>query len=215
MREKGMGRTRLRRFAAVTVPATIASAGLGLAIVQGMVSATLSSANGFDLVTDGLTADTLAVAPGTAQVAGSTNGAATALARVGGAQLERMCVGVNQALPVSVLGLNRLGLDVISQDTSVELDNVDLNASDLTAGNSVLNDTTIGVAQSETAFAATAGQPAAYSANGFALQSTNVDMDEVASKAYAVTLSGGLSLSGLSLKPSLPASASTPTCASF
>lgn len=214
MVEKGMGRVRLGRFAAVTVPAAIASAGLGLAIVQGMVSATLSSADGFDLKTDGLTATTLSVAPGAAQVAGSANGAATALARVGDAHLDRMCIGVNQALPTSVLGLSRLGVDVVSSDSDVELDNVDLNASDLTAGASVLNDTTVGVAQSQTDFA-TGTQPDAYAANGFALTSNDVDLDQVDSKAYAVTLSGGLALSGLSIKPSLPASSTTPTCNGF
>lgn len=210
-----MGRTRLGRFAAVTVPAAAMSVGLGLAIVQGAVSATLSSADGFDLKSDGMTADKLAMAPGAVDAAPlGGNATATALSRVEGASLDKMCVGVNQALPVSILGIDRLGLDVISNDPTVELENVDLNSSDLTAGSSSLNNTSIGVAQSETAFAGTSA-PSTYAPNGFALTSNNVSLANLDSTAYAVTLSGGLSLNSMTVKASLPSSATTPTCAGF
>ncbi len=66
-KEMGMGRTRLGRFAAVTVPATLLTAGLGVAMLQGMVGAVLSSADGFTLNSDRITSDGLKARTGSAE----------------------------------------------------------------------------------------------------------------------------------------------------
>src|SRR4051812_27661149 len=69
---KGEGRTRLGRFAMVAVPSAVVSAGLGVAIVQGMISATLASADAFTLQSNQISSDSLKVAAGGASVGSTT-----------------------------------------------------------------------------------------------------------------------------------------------
>lgn len=215
MKENGMGRVRLTRFAALTVPAGIASVGLGVAIVQGMVAATLSSADGFELNSNQITATSLAMRAGMTQAGTASNNVGTALARVNTAELDKMCVGVNQAVPV----LGRLGLKIQSSDPTVGLAAVDLNAKSLDTGTSTLKNTSIGVAQSGTSFAGdTDAQKTGtgYDATGFAMTSGgsagDIVLGKVAAKSYAVTLDGALTLDALSIGLTSPSSATESVC---
>lgn len=216
MKENGMGRVRLTRFAALTIPAGIASVGLGVAIVQGMVAATLSSADGFELNSNKLTATSLAMRAGVTQAGTDSNNVGTALARVNTASLDKMCVGVNQAVPI----LGRVGLKIDSSDSTIGLSAVDLNAKSLATGTSSLTNTSIGVAQSGTSFAGDSDAEKAatgYDATGFAMTSGgnagDISLANVAAKSYAVTLDGALTLDALKIGLTSPTSATDPICA--
>ncbi|HEY0889781.1 MAG TPA: hypothetical protein VGE38_09240 [Nocardioides sp.] len=178
-----MGRTRVGRFAAITVPAAVASAGLGVAIMQGMVGAALSSANGFELQSDTLQAKAVAMGTGAIQAADAEE---VVFADVNDAHLNGMCVGAKQGFGgiggalLSALGVNGSGLalQIDSADPDVKLPDVSLNAKELAAGaGTTMGVTNIGVAQSEIENdAAVAGNlvnlregNAGYSANDFGL----------------------------------------------
>jgi hypothetical protein len=136
-KEKGMGRTRLTRFAAITVPAGVATVGLGIAVVQGMVGATLSSAHGFNLESPSLAADSLAVTGGAATPAGANT--PVVFARVDTAKLNTMCIGAYQAVPSVIsnwTGIDKVGVDLKSS-ALVSLPSVDLNAADIEANSAV------------------------------------------------------------------------------
>lgn len=215
MKEYGMGRVRLTRFAALTVPAGIASVGLGVAIVQGMVAATLSSADGFELNSNQITAASLAMRAGVTQAGTDSNNVGTALARVNDASLNKMCVGVNQSIPV----LGRVGLKIESSDPTVGLSAVDLNAKSLDTGTSTLRNTRIGVAQSGTSFGTDTDAEKAstgYDATGFAMTSGgsagDISLGSVAAKSYAVTLDGALTLDALKIGLTSPSSATEAVC---
>lgn len=215
MKEQGMGRVRITRFAALTVPAGIASVGLGVAIVQGMVAATLSSADGFELNSNKITATSLSMRAGVTQAGTTTNNVGTALARVDTASLDKMCVGVNQAIPL----IGRVGLKIDSSDSSIGLDTVDLNARSLDTATSSLTNTTIGMAQSGTSFAADSDADKAatgYDPTGFAMRSGgaagDISLANVAAKSYAVTLAGGLTLDALKIGLTQPATADSAVC---
>lgn len=216
MKEHGMGRVRVTRFAALTIPAGIASVGLGVAIVQGMVAATLSSADGFELNSNQITATSLAMRPGVTQAGTDTNHVGTALARVTTAELDKMCVGVNQAVPL----IGQVGLKIDSSDSTISLAAVDLNAKSLGTGTSTLTNTSIGVAQSGTTFAADTAEEKAstgYDATGFAMTSGgtagDVSLANVAAKSYAVTLDGALTLDALTIGLTSPATPDAAVCA--
>lgn len=150
--EKGMGRTRVGRFAAITVPAAVASAGLGVAILQGMVAATLTSADGFQLQTEQMQAEALAMS-GTAIDTGGASAAESAVfADVEDAHLNGMCVGAKQTFggPVGTLlgavGMAGVGLTIDSSDDDVTLAEVALNAKELAASTgTTLGETNIGI----------------------------------------------------------------------
>lgn len=196
IREQGMGRTRLKRFAAITVPAAVASVGLGVAMLQGMVAATLSSAGGFNLQTD-LTAQSLKVRAGATEVGTTGSGEETIYAETTGAVADGLAVETPKvALP---FGLANVYLTISSNDNDITLGNVALNAATLETDGATLAGVNLGVAQSSAGFTS-AGQapPTGYSATGFALTSGSASLPGVDSKAYAITLST-LSLDDLRL----------------
>jgi hypothetical protein len=222
---KGEGRTRFGRFAFVAVPATVASVGMGVAIVQGMVGATLASANAFTLNSDQITSDSLKVAAGSAggTSASSTDGTATIYAETGPATTADQ-VHICAATP-SLPFVGSVAIKIDSDDDSVSLPNVVLNASQLAVsdkdstkdgtigGNGVdsaatLSDVQLGVTSNtvgEGINGATTGGFAdggagnqSYANNAFALGAGHSVLNNVDADSYAITL-GGLALDALSL----------------
>ena len=198
---KGMGRTRLTRFAAVTIPAAIASGGLAVAVLQGAVSATLSSANSFELASPELSTDSLALRPGVAPNATSDSdatagAAAAAYAETGSATtLNGLCLGAKQSMPSAVTTItNALGVPFdtvgvqVTSGSSVSAPNVGLNAASLDGTNSSLSDVDAGVAQS-TQFTDTDAAKG-YQAGGFALTAGATTMQDMHADSYAVHLDG-------------------------
>lgn len=195
MNESGMGRTRLGRFAAVTVPAALLSAGLGVAMLQGMVGAVLSSADGFTLNSNRITSDGLKVRTGAADVAGGDQ--ATVYAETGASTSADGINVVTPSVTIPLIGVPA-HLEVTSTDTTIALGSVGLNAKTLdTPDGATLGTTTIGVAQSDAGFANTTTD-SGYVADGFALTSGSADLPNVNATAYAITLQS-LNLDQLSL----------------
>ena len=204
MKLKGEGRTRLTRFAAITIPATIATAGLGVAVLQGVVAATISSADGFQLASDHLGTDSLKLRPGTTEAGASGNNVATAYAETGpGTSLDGICLGVSQNMPAIVSSvLPKVGLKIASSQPGISTPSVALNAATLDGTAANLANVVAGQAQSQDGFS-TAGQAPAtgYVDSGFGLTSTGADtIDGLKAKSYAVTLQGLNLTSGLSIK---------------
>lgn len=188
------GRTRLGRFAAVTVPAALASAGLGLAVIQGMASAALSSSEPFELASQQLSASGLQLNLDAATAAaGVTDPTSTyakaARAEVTDTTLSTLCLAAGHRLPVlgQVVGLK------IESPSEVVVGDVVLQADALNASKAQLPATSIGVAS--TWDEETPG--------GFGLKSTgDVTLDGLNAKAYALEISG-LTLDDLAITPQL------------
>jgi len=188
--ETGMGRVRLRRFAAVTIPATVAAVGMGYAVVTGMVSAQLTSANGFELSTNQMSADALKARPGQAPDAA---GGGTVYAETTNARANQLHV-VTNSVDLPLVGC--YGLKIDSTDPNVGLGNVSLNAKTLTTPSGAnLADVQLGVDQESAGFDSAA---AGYDANGTALTSGTATLPDLSADAYLVKLNG-LSLTNLSL----------------
>ncbi|UER54660.1 hypothetical protein HJG43_09030 [Kineosporiaceae bacterium SCSIO 59966] len=209
------GRTRLSRFAAITVPATVAAGGLGLAMVQGMVGAAISSADGFSLQSKAITSDSLKVRPG--QAVAATTGAdetvydETVYAETGGTT-NANGITVTAQVPLPVLGTAELRID--STDPTIGLGSVILNAKTLAmtdgengadggSSGAVLDGVALGVAQSKAGFAA--NPDTGYVPDGFALTAGDSTLNNLDAQTYAIQLEGleveDLSL-GVSLLPS-------------
>lgn len=224
MKEMGTGRTRFGRLAAVTVPATAASVALGFAIVQGMVSATLSSAGGFQLGGSKAVADNLQLTLNTADSATSASNAAVqqkeaAYASLTGTKVTGMCLAANQDFGTfGVIGVNiKTGAAEIT-----DVGTIDLNAKSITTtGTAKLPKTEVGIAANQT------GQTGVAAPGGFGMRTLNyatgtsgapavagaVDLTGLKSTAYALTLNNGLTLTTLNVTPALGAVGSTPaTC---
>lgn len=219
---KGEGRTRLGRFAMVAVPATVASAGLGVAIVQGMVSATLASADAFTLTSSQIQSNSLVVA------AGAVDTNATIYAQTGATtNANGVNITADANLPsvvktaLSAVGNNstKAELTISSTDQSVSLPNVVLNAKTLSvtdkdaatdgtvagaATNAAagLSDVELGVTSTDAGVldGTTAGASGngAFDPTAFALKSGQSVLNGVTAQAYAITLDG-LALDNLSL----------------
>jgi len=186
-----MGRARLGRFAAVTVPAAAVSVGLGYAVLTGMVSAQLTSANGFTLSSDKIAADALKVRPGTAPDAA---GGATVYAETTKATADGLDVVTN---PVDLGVFGCYGLKIGSTTQGIDLGDVALNAKTLTTPTgATLADVTLGQDEGTIGFKDTTG--AGYNADGTGLQSGAASLPDVTAKAYAVSLDG-LAVDNLSL----------------
>lgn len=206
MKEKGMGRTRLGRLAAVTVPATALSLGFGFAIAQGMVSASLSAADPFQVKADSAAASGLELSLRAADTATSnTDGATTqkkaALVTLTDASVTNLCLAANQ--PTGLPGLlGNIGL-VVSATGNVPLGSaVDLNADAVTTTGANLGQTEIGLAQS--GLDHQSGIASGYNVGGFGLESTEaLSLDGLDANAYALTLDSLNLASGLSIVPQL------------
>jgi len=200
MKVKGMGRTRLGRLAAVTVPATALSLGFGYAIIQGAVTAQLSAAEPFTVKATTATADGLELSLQGATAATSNDVITPATKKAAkvtliNGEVTNMCLAANQT-DIPVLG--SLGL-TISATGLVPLGTTTLNADSVSStGQAVLGHTEIGVAESEL------DNQAAASTNpgGFGMESDEpLTLSGLNAKAYALEL-GGLTLAtGLSIAP--------------
>lgn len=207
MKEQGMGRTRLGRLAAVTIPATAASLGLGYAIIQGAVVAQLSAAKPFDVKAASANADGLELSLQGADVATSDDDIATTTKKAAkvtliNGRVTDMCLAANQSgIPV----IGSLGL-TISAGGQVPLGTTTLNADSITTtGTAALGHTEIGVAESELDNQA----PDSINPGGFGMESDEpLSMQGLNAKTYALELSGLTLASGLSIVPEI----GTATC---
>lgn len=202
MREKGMGRTRLGRFAALTVPATIATAGLGFAIVQGMVAANLSAADPFTVAGTEARGTGLELSLRGAETATANNNddvttKKSALVTLKQGTIDGLCLAVNQPVPI----LGNIGLNITAPGTT-SLGDVDLSADSIAAGATTLPQTSIGVAQS--ALPSQSGIANGYQEGGFGLlASGNVTLANLDADVYALTLESLEFGSGLTIAPQL------------
>lgn len=201
MTNASQGRTRLGRFAAVTVPAALVSAGLGLAVIQGSASAALSSSEPFQLGSEQMTSSGLQLNLDAATSATSTTDPSAtykkaARADVTDTKLSTLCLAAGHKVPVlgDVMGLK------IESPTEVEVGDVTLQADALNASKAKLPKTSIGVAS--TWDDDTKG--------GFGLKSKgSVALDDLDAQAYALDISG-LTLNDLAISPQ----AGKPSCSS-
>lgn len=209
MERQGMGRTRLGRFAAITVPATVATAGLGVAMLQGMVGAAISSADGFTLQSNAIQTTSLKMRPGQAEVAG-TGDDETVYAETG-TTTSANGVTVIAKVPIPVLGT--AVLTISSNDPSVGLGSVILNAKTLAVADTdamdgggaaaTLGGVNLGVAQSTAAFTNTIADSSdtnysGYVADGFALTAGDSTLNNLDAQTYALSLDS-LAVDDLSL----------------
>lgn len=188
------GRTRLGRFAAITIPGAAASAVLGFAVLQGMASASLSAAEPFELGSGEITATSLQLNLDAASAAASSTNVnetkkKAARADLTGANLDGLCLAAAHNLPVlgDVIGLK------IESPGKVNLGDLSMKADALDASKAKLPATTVGVAS--TWDDDTKG--------GFGMKSKgDVSLKEVNGKAYALELSS-LTVSDLAISPQL------------
>ncbi len=204
MIEKGMGRTRLGRFAAITVPATVATAGLGFAMLQGMVGAALASATSFDVTGSQATGDALELTANYVSAAASDADATAtnkkdALVSLKNGVVTDLCLAADTAVPV----LGTLGIKITAAgDVSLGSGYTDLAADSLTGAQADLGQTKIGYAQTELLHQDNATTSPGYTEGGFSLATTDavgaVDIQGLDAKVYALTLDG-LSISNLAI----------------
>jgi hypothetical protein len=215
MKEKGMGRTRLGRFAAVTVPATALSLGFGFAIVNGAMAASLSASDPFKVKGVSATADGLELSlrnatKATSDTVGTADTGAnhSALVTLANGKINTLKMCVDQ--PIGLPGLPVIGLVLnVPGDTALGAA-TDISATSVSAATANLGATEIGIAQSQLDHQSTV---AGAHAGGFGLETTglgSVQLGALNADAYALSL-GGLNLaSGLTIAPS--ASAVEATC---
>ncbi|AKU14913.1 hypothetical protein VV02_01935 [Luteipulveratus mongoliensis] len=196
-----MGRVRVGRFAVVAAPAAVVSLGLAVAIVEGMVTASLSAAEPFSLTTSNLKADQLGLSLNGVSAASSVGDDSAAnkkaaLAKVQGGNLADICIGAKQKFPI----LGTIGLKITS-GSPVKVGNIDINADSLNVADAKLPATDIGTSAGDGAVGGTPG--------GFGLRTdkTNqgVNLGEVDAKAYGIRLNSGINLKSLSISPQLGA----------
>ena len=203
MKQKGMGATRLGRFAAVTVPATVVTAGLGLAITQGMVGAALTSATSFQVGGTAATGDGMELtanytSSATSDVDDTATNKKDALVTLKNGAVQDMCLAADTAVPV----IGTLGLKIEANgNTSLGAGYTDLAADSLNGASAVLGETKIGYAQSDLTHQDGTTSPG-YAAGGFSLATSeatgSVNITGLDAQVYALTLSG-LSLSNLAI----------------
>lgn len=207
MKQKGMGATRLGRFAAVTVPATVMTAGLGLAITQGMVGAALASATSFTVAGTQATGDAMELSANytsgaTADGDNTAQNKKDALVSLKNGAVTDMCLAADTAVPV--IGTLGLTIQSLGSTTSLGAGYTDLAADSLNGSSATLGETKIGYAQSDLVHQSgmlPADNPG-YAEGGFSLETSDapgsVDIADLDAKVYALTLSG-LSLQNLAI----------------
>lgn len=198
----GMGRVRIGRLAAVGVPATLVTGGLAVAMLQGMVGASLASANGFGLESTSLSSKALAVRNSAVSYAGGND--ATVYVQTVNSQADGLKMrSASVDLP---FGLGSYGLKMTSGSSDIPLGSMTINATSLDTTGGSLSNINIGQAQSDARTAtgslfpnfnkdASNGTDNAYTGSGFSLTAngdgTATDpsvMSGVKAAAYAVHL---------------------------
>ncbi len=197
-----MGRTRLGRFAAVTVPATVASVGLGAAMLNGMVGAALASSTSFQVTGSQATGDGMEltanyVSAATSETDATSTSKSDALVSLKNGTISDMCLAADTTVPV--IGI--LGIKIESSgDVSLGSDWTDLAANTLGGDTAALGETHIGFAQNDlTHQDATTSN--GYAAGGFGMETTgdgSVDIGNLDADLYALTLDG-LTLQNLAI----------------
>lgn len=218
MKEKGMGRVRLGRFAAVTVPATVVSVGLGVAMLQGAVSASLSSTTPFKVTAASGSGSGVELSLRAAQAAASQTDATaadkqSAFVTLHDGTVNAVCLAANQ--PTGLPVISNIGLK-IQLPGSVALGSaVDLNAQGVTT-DATLKNVSVGVAQQELNHQSSVtsganqggfGIESGESAGGTANDVSNVALNNVNADVFQVNLAS-IGLTGVTLTPT----AGTATC---
>lgn len=202
MKEKGMGRTRLGRFAAVTIPATVASVGLGAAMLNGMVGAALASSSAFQVTGSQATGDGMELTANYVEAATSetditVDEKADALVSLKNGALTDMCLAADTNVPV----VGTLGIKIQSSgEVGLGSDWTDLAANSLNGDTADLGTTHIGFAQDDLVHQ-DATTSNGYRAGGFGMQTVgngSVDIGGLDAELYALTLDG-LSLANLAI----------------
>ena len=213
--ELGEGHARWRRTPFIVVPSALAALGMGAAMLQGAVGATLSSANGFTLQSNSITSSSLKIRPGAARVAGGDQ--ATIYAETGDSTIASQ-VAVTATVDTGLPLIGKVSINMRSTDPTIALGAVVLNAKQLTVSDAkprvngtdgtnsaaALSNVDLGIAESEAGFAHTTdrvGRASGYVPNGFSISAHHSTINNVDATAYAIHLAG-LSLDNLSLSVS-------------
>ncbi len=218
MKEKGMGRVRLGRFAAVTVPATAVSVGLGVAMLQGAVSASLSSTTPFKVTAASGSGSGVELSLRAAQAAASQTDATaadkqSAFVTLHDGTVNAVCLAANQ--PTGLPIISNIGLKIQLPGAVALGDSVDLNAQGVTT-DATLKNVSVGVAQQELNHQSSVtnganlggfGIESGESAGGTANDVSNVDLDNVNADVFQVNLAS-IGLTGVTLTPT----SGTATC---
>lgn len=204
-----MGRTRLGRFAAITVPATAVSVGLGAAMLNGMVGAALASSSSFQVTGDSAKGTGMELTANYVQAATSDANAtptnkSDALVSLKDGVVSNMCL----AADTDVLGFQLLGIKITSSgDVSLGTGWTDLSADSLGGSHAELGETLIGYAQADLAHQDAQTSPG-HTPGGFSMKTSDgqdaVDISDLDSQLYALTLAG-LSLDNLAISASTTA----------
>lgn len=211
MKEMGMGRVRLGRFAAVTVPAAVVSVGLGVAMLQGAVSASLSSTNPFKVTAASGSGSGVELSLRAAQAAASqTDSSAadkqSAFVTLHDGTVNTVCLAANQ--PTGMPLIPNIGLKISLPGAVALGDSVDLNAQGVTT-DATLKNVSVGVAQQELNHQA--GVAEGSNVGGFGIESGegagavandtgNVVLNNVNADVFQVALSS-IGLTGVTLTP--------------
>ncbi|UUZ61462.1 hypothetical protein [Nocardioides sp. B-3] len=204
----------------MTVPATVLSAGLGVAVLNGMVGAAFASADSFKLTSPSLSATDLSVRPGFAGPATTAGSKSSAVAAVSGASANGLGMAVTKNIPV----VGDVSVAFCPGGTNFVLGDTLLNAAELSAngaGTKIGGAIVVGATQSGASSLAgwsdgDTGYDTAGNGSGFALtangDATNQTvMNDLSATAYRADLPGGLSgLTTLAIKTAK--SATAPTC---
>lgn len=211
MKEKGMGRVRLGRFAAVTVPATVVSVGLGVAMLQGAVSASLSSTNPFKVTAASGSGSGVELSLRAAQAAASQTDATaadkqSAFVTLSDGTVNQVCLAANQ--PTGLPVISNIGLKIQLPGSVALGDSVDLNAQGVTT-DATLKNVSVGVAQEELDHQSSVanganmggfGIESGQSAGGAAGDTSNVALNNVDADVFQVNLAS-IGLTGVTLTP--------------
>lgn len=211
MKEMGMGRVRLGRFAAVTVPAAVVSVGLGVAMLQGAVSASLSSTNPFKVTAATGSGSGVELSLRAAQAAASQTDASaadkqSAFVTLHDGTVNTVCLAANQ--PTGLPLIPNIGLKISLPGAVALGDSVDLNAQGVTT-DATLKNVSVGVAQQELNHQAGVAQGG--NVGGFGIESgegagavaddtSNVVLSNVNADVFQVALSS-IGLTGVTLTP--------------
>jgi hypothetical protein len=194
----GAGGVRFVRFLAVTVPSALGCIGVVAAIALGYVSVAFASTEPLDLVTTRGAADRMTISLGTDDSVTGMDGPGeprpVAIVRIGGAELQDLCLVPRVKLPV----LGRTLALTISSSRTVRMDSASLGVD-----RSVISGLTL--PRTEVGAALDAGAPGQQ--GGFGARTVGGDksvlMEDAHLKVYGLTLDKGLSMRSLGLKPEL------------
>lgn len=209
MFREGTGRTRATRFAAVVLPATIASAGFGVAIVQGAVSAQLASANPFQVSAvngegSGLELSLRATQAAASETSGNQSDKGSLFVTLKDGSVSDVCLAANTPVPV----IGNIGLQINVPSTLGLGEVADVNLTSAAVDSAALPHTVVGAAQDQLTHQGTVTE--GKSAGSFGVESGgapgSLQLDGIEASVYQVALDA-IELDNLTVSPSIGAAA--------